>query len=157
MRSIGSFLAIGCVFIGITQANAQRNEFLSFDNPEFFISKIVRNTAVRPNLNSELFWNYRTRIREASRAEPNFAGRYSLDYWGCGTSCQVGVVVNLVTGEVIMIPMATLGYEYHVHSALLVVNPPEDGEVLAQRPDYSWPEYYLFNGKDFLLLHSGRY
>src|SRR5574341_1202298 len=33
---------------------------------------------------------YRTRLREAAREKPNFAGHYIVTYWGCGTECVMG-------------------------------------------------------------------
>ena len=44
--------------------------------------------------------NFRTRLREASKEKPNFAGRYILTAWGCGTSCLMGAVVDAKTGRV---------------------------------------------------------
>jgi hypothetical protein len=43
---------------------------------------------------------FRTRLREASREKPNFAGHYILTFWGCGTSCVMGAVVDAKTGRV---------------------------------------------------------
>jgi len=142
-------ISISATF-AIASAQTQVNGVPSFDDAEYFVGSIVRNTSTKPNLNSEFALNFITRITEAAKQEPNFAGRYSLTSWGCGTSCQSGAVVNLVTGEVIAIPTASWGYEYHVHSALLVLNPVEQGESLDERPDYGRPEYFLFHGKDFL-------
>ena len=44
--------------------------------------------------------NFRTRLREASKEKPNFAGRYILTAWGCGTSCLMGAVIDAKTGRV---------------------------------------------------------
>ncbi len=44
---------------------------------------------------------YRTRLREASRKRPNFAGHYVLATWGCGTSCTLGAAIDAKTGRVI--------------------------------------------------------
>jgi hypothetical protein len=49
---------------------------------------------------------YRTRLRGAAREEPNFAGNYVLTYWGCGTSCVTGAVVDVATGEVTWLPFS---------------------------------------------------
>ena len=55
----------------------------------------------------------------------NFAGRYNLARWGCGTSCQNGAITDLKTGKVYDIPSASLDYEFRNDSRLLVVNPPD--------------------------------
>lgn len=43
---------------------------------------------------------FSTRLREASKEKPNFAGRYILTAWGCGTSCLMGAVIDAKTGKV---------------------------------------------------------
>ncbi|HMP67029.1 MAG TPA: hypothetical protein PKD11_15770 [Pyrinomonadaceae bacterium] len=43
---------------------------------------------------------YRTRLREAFRRGPNFAGRYILATWGCGTGCISGAIIDGRTGRV---------------------------------------------------------
>lgn len=43
---------------------------------------------------------FRTVLREASREKPNFAGRYILTAWGCGTTCLMGAVIDAKTGKV---------------------------------------------------------
>src|ERR1044071_985780 len=44
---------------------------------------------------------FRTRLRWAAQnLKPNFAGRYILTTWGCGTSCLMGAVIDARTGRV---------------------------------------------------------
>lgn len=52
-------------------------------------------------LNNELAKNFRTRLREALRSEPVFAGEYVSAMWGCGTSCAYTTFVNKRTGKVL--------------------------------------------------------
>lgn len=51
---------------------------------------------------------YRTRLREAARQRPNFAGHYVLALWGCGTQCVTGAAVDLRSGRVTWLPGGTL-------------------------------------------------
>lgn len=45
--------------------------------------------------------NYRTRLRWAAKNQKvNFAGHYILTFWGCGTTCLVGAVIDAKTGKV---------------------------------------------------------
>jgi len=37
---------------------------------------------------------FRTRLREAAKAKPNFAGHYILTAWGCGAQCLMGAVIG---------------------------------------------------------------
>ena len=48
-----------------------------------------------PDLTEPQNYNFRTRIRAASRNGPNFAGRWVLVNWGCGTGCNDGRLVNI--------------------------------------------------------------
>ena len=41
---------------------------------------------------------YRTSVRLNAQRGPNFAGRYTIARWSCGTSCSSMVVVDAVTG-----------------------------------------------------------
>ena len=43
---------------------------------------------------------YRTRLREGARRAVNFAGRYKLHTWSCGTSCLQTALIDAKTGEV---------------------------------------------------------
>ena len=43
---------------------------------------------------------FRTRLREANRRGVNFAGRYIIATWGCGTGCAQGAVIDSRTGRV---------------------------------------------------------
>lgn len=48
---------------------------------------------------------YRTALREGASRGPNFAGRYTLAYWGCGTGCAETAVVDAKTGLVYWPPL----------------------------------------------------
>ena len=43
---------------------------------------------------------YRTRLREGARRAVNFAGRYKLHTWSCGTGCLQTAFIDAKTGEV---------------------------------------------------------
>lgn len=47
---------------------------------------------------------YRTRLREAAREKPNFAGHFIVTTWGCGTECVTGAIIDAKTGRVFMLP-----------------------------------------------------
>ena len=48
---------------------------------------------------------FRTRLSEDSRGGPNFAGRYTVVIWGCGTGCAQMGVVDAATGRVYFPPV----------------------------------------------------
>ena len=47
---------------------------------------------------------YRTRLNEAARQKPNFAGHFVVTTWGCGTECIMGAIIDASTGRVFMLP-----------------------------------------------------
>lgn len=47
---------------------------------------------------------FKTRLREAAKGRPNFAGRYIVTSWGCGTGCQAGAVIDATSGRVYWFP-----------------------------------------------------
>jgi hypothetical protein len=48
---------------------------------------------------------YRTVLREGAAGGPNFAGRYTVVHWGCGTGCAEVAVVDAQTGFVYWPPL----------------------------------------------------
>jgi len=65
---------------------------------------------------------FRTRITEGCEDGINFAGFYTLIYWGCGTSCQYGVIVNRKTGEIFDGYQSSLGSEFKKDSESIIMN-----------------------------------
>lgn len=69
---------------------------------------------------------YRRIIIEALKRGPNFAGRFTVVEWGCGSNCQQHAVVDVETGLVVAYGLQTeFGLEYSIDSTLLVTNPKE--------------------------------
>ncbi|MFM0160350.1 hypothetical protein [Paraburkholderia sediminicola] len=67
---------------------------------DFAVSDTFAGKAAKVRLVSADDKEYATRIREASRQKPNFAGHYVLASWGCGASCVSTVVIDAKTGRV---------------------------------------------------------
>ena len=63
-----------------------------------------------------------TRIKEGCKGGVNFAGHYTLIYWGCGTACQYGVVVDRKTGEIFNGYLSSLGSQFKADSKLIIFN-----------------------------------
>lgn len=101
---------------------------------------------IKLNINQSSFTqNYKTMIRESFEKETiNFAGKYILNYWGCGSPCQVGVVIDTENGKIIEIPSASVSYKFHINSRLLILNPPDSLNYYIKDCSYCKPElYYL--------------
>lgn len=99
----------------------------------------------------EFSWEFRTRVREAYKDQPDFGGRYVTGSAGCGTECQVNFMIDTKTGKVIVAPVSSAGVEVRLDSNLWIVNPynEENGPAYSVDPV---AYYYLWNGKDFVEL-----
>ena len=51
---------------------------------------------------------YRTRLREAARQRPDFAGHFVLALWSCGAECLMGAAVDVRSGRVTWLPGDTI-------------------------------------------------
>lgn len=95
---------------------------------------------------------YRTAIRySVERVGINFAGKYSIAEWGCGSPCQDGVIVDADTGDIYPLPGLMMGgLEARKDSRLLIYNPIHIGR--------EWPKekyqiiYWEWTGKGLELL-----
>ncbi|MBI2688239.1 MAG: hypothetical protein HYX27_18195 [Acidobacteria bacterium] len=54
---------------------------------------------------------FRTRIREAAAAGPNFAGKFTIAQWGCGAGCVHTVIVDASNGALYHLPSAEVPCE----------------------------------------------
>jgi hypothetical protein len=62
-------------------------------------------------------------VREMAKKGPNFAGAYTVVTYGCGTGCQVVLVIDARTGKIHAAPEpSTYGTTYRLNSRLLVFN-----------------------------------
>lgn len=124
---------------------------LHFDFRTFKVRTHFTEAAAPLRWNQDVFpfevaFKYGSYREMANQPHRWFGGKYVLVEAGCGTSCQVGVLVNRQTGQVVPdsnLPLASSSYEYRYNSALLVVN-PTDPELLSNRDSFPDPVTYYF-------------
>jgi hypothetical protein len=63
-----------------------------------------------------------TRIKNECAKGINFAGQYTLVTWGCGSSCQSGVVVDRITGKIFWGYGTSFGSEFKKDSRMIIRN-----------------------------------
>lgn len=106
------------------------------------------NTADKANLDlssKEGARSFKTRITNAYKADTaNFAGHYTFAWWGCGSPCQDGVIVDRRTGKIYEIPSGSLGYNFRPDSRMLIVNLP-DSAGFYEDCLYCKPTIYVLN------------
>ncbi len=107
-------------------------------------------------------FGFYTKVREAARKGPNFAGHYTIAEWGCGSGCQSFVVVDAISGtlyysapfEDLDLPSVSYGgVEYRLDSSLFIA----DGcpEHVTPKETVYEPcsiSYYEFKDRQFHLL-----
>lgn len=78
---------------------------------------------------------YKTIITVALRGGVDFAGRFAVVEWECGTNCQDHAVVDVETGQVVAFGLETeFGVSFSRDSTLLVTNPVENMPELSDNP-----------------------
>lgn len=72
-----------------------------------------------------------TRITEAVKTGSNFAGRFTLAHWGCGTDCVGYALVSAESGKVIAYSPANEDYhlrDFDLDSTFFVLDPVRTGQ-----------------------------
>ena len=71
--------------------------------PKFsdYPAKVYSGPTAKLMLNSEDAKLFRTRLRDALKDKPNFAGEYVMTMWGCGAGCRSYSIVNKRTGQLL--------------------------------------------------------
>lgn len=127
----------------------ERIKFVSkYKFEQFPVNKIGnKNPGLKLNTKQSSFSKrFKTMINQSFEKEPiNFAGKYVLNYWGCGSPCQVGIAINAENGKLIELPSAGGGYEYRKDSRLLVLNPPDSLDYYIKDCEWCKPELYLLD------------
>ncbi len=122
---------------------------------DFPATKVYQGKNSPVNIATPEAREFRTRLTEAARQKPNFAGHYILAHWGCGSGCIRPAIIDAKSGRVFMVPftVASVGEEdidqvqFRPDSRLFIVNgsrndQPENGSF-----------YYLWNGRQLELIH----
>jgi hypothetical protein len=98
---------------------------------------------------------YRTKLTEGASAGPNFAGRYTVVLWGCGTGCQIISVVDARTGKLSEQTLLTAGgVRYRRDSRLLYADPPQPDQP-ASCASCGTPAFYEWREGRFHPVGTG--
>lgn len=158
LRTVAT-IALTLIFIAApSAANAQGPRLPRFDN-----YRVRKNFSGRPaavNLRSHpkapLF---RTRLKLSAREGPNFAGRFTVGLWGCGSDCRMLAVIEARTGRVHFAPFwVGIDATFHLDSALLIVNESEIERYLAGEAmlDVYEPAWYVWRGNRFIQIFKSQ-
>jgi hypothetical protein len=103
MKRVSLVGLLGCM-MAFCNTLAQGQEFGS---SEFAITDAYNGPAQLPDFRGRdrKYNGYRTRLTEAAKKGPNFAGRYRILKIGCGTGCTNNFIIDVATGEVFTVPV----------------------------------------------------
>jgi hypothetical protein len=153
----GSLMIAVALFAGTLNVAAQTGirRFNDYRVNERFTGKTA------PLVLSRAPRQFRTRLREAAREKPNFAGHFIVTSWGCGTECIEGAIIDAKTGRVFMLPFSLCCWspgsvdenfkpvEYHLNSSLIILS----GARNEKDGDYA-TRFYRFQNNRLVLLKS---
>lgn len=130
--------------------------------PKFsdYPAKIYKGPTAKLLLNSEDAKLFRTRLRDALKDKPNFAGEYVMTMWGCGMGCRSYSIVNKRTGQLLSEGFGGEGGEdvkdIEANSRLVITEGAqymEDDvdEYVSHKVGYN-RNYYVLKGQKFQLI-----
>lgn len=99
MRQFFSIIAVLLTMLAPAVSHAETKE-PTFE--QYRIEKIFKGKPAPVDLKSTPGASqFRTVLREGAKEGPNFAGKYTIIEWGCGTGCSSIAVVDATTGRVV--------------------------------------------------------
>jgi hypothetical protein len=127
---------------------------LAVRNPQFAdfaVASVYHGRKAAPVLSTATARSHATAIRRGVASGPNFAGRYTVVTWGCGTHCQRFALVDARTGRTTVSPIHLVrGAEFRENSTLFIANPADEATRQHCGSSASSP------CPTFLMLRGGR-
>ena len=145
-------LCVCAVNIALAQNKIPR--FKDYAVTEAYIGKTA------PLILSKTDKTFRTRLQEAARNKPNFAGHYILTAFGCGAECLMGAVIDAKTGKVFGFPHPICCWgasvdnnfkpiEFRVESKLIIFS-----GLRNEKENDTGAHFYKFENGKFIHLTS---
>ena len=156
-------LLSGCLLVNAQAQGKPSPAFEDFATHGKFVGK-----PAAPKILSRLARRFRTMIRDQAQNGPNFAGHYTVAYWGCGAGCMQLAIIDAKNGNVffpqslrtVMIlleqdPEEDKPLQYRVDSNLLIVTGYKEGANGSASGRGKF--YYLWNGNELKLLRREKF
>ena len=96
MKNIWVILSFFLVSTSLAHAKNTVPQFKDYP-----VKSVYTGKTAQLDLSDEGAKMFRTRLREALKEKPDFAGEYIITMWGCGASCRVYSFVNKRTGKLL--------------------------------------------------------
>lgn len=109
-------MRLAVLLIACALLQAQTAKLPTFE--QYQVKKIFTGKpAIHTHLTASLPGGYHSAVRDAAKRGPNFAGKFALARWSCGSSCVQMAVINEQTGAVYRGPIEKLNFSAPQHSA----------------------------------------
>lgn len=104
------FAGFVCLFVlsGLAQDDNKNGWILKFEDYATAEADAFQGQPAKPRIVEKSHRTFRTVILDAAQKGPNFAGRYAVAQWGCGSGCLSMALVDETTGKVFSAPFETL-------------------------------------------------
>ena len=105
---------------------------------------------------------FRTRLTEAAKQKPNFAGHYVLTYWGCGAECLNGAAIDVRTGKVSWIDFSICCWGTDVDDNFEAINFRLDSKLIIfsglrnEKEGDEGAHFYKFENGRFVFIKTVR-
>jgi hypothetical protein len=77
---------------------------------DYSVTEIFKGPPAPPKLRRSGDRLFRTRIREGAAKGPNFAGKFTIAEWGCGSGCVSIAIVDAKDGRIFDAPFSALAW-----------------------------------------------
>lgn len=103
------FAGLMCLFALVSSAQDDKNGWLlKFEDYAIEDGDAFQGQPAKPHIVEKSHRTFRTAILDAAAKGPNFAGRYAVAQWGCGSGCLSMALVDETTGKVYSSPFEVL-------------------------------------------------
>ena len=118
--------------------------------------EVYEGTLKNPIIEDELWRNtYKESIEEQCKAGINFASHYTIVSVGCGTSCQLNLIIDRKTGKIVEDFVTSMGAEYQKGSTLLLQGVgiiDKKNNLMEIAEGFGGAEYVNWNGKELVEI-----
>lgn len=133
----------------ITEIEFYKSYLDSFKFDDYLVNN--KTNLLKGKLDLDYFKSLPKEIKENIVAEynkaksPNFAGKYLILSWGCGSPCQENVIIDYENGKIVHSFSSSLGIDFKKNSRLVIINPPsKDFYDKDYRTTVGEPSYFVF-------------
>lgn len=130
MLRLVSICLLSTLAATIASATTRRDECLDFSRYPA-AAEAVQPFARPDTKSSKEVHRFRAVILAGAEGEPNFAGRFRVVEWGCGSNCHQFAIVDKKTGHVFLVEeAAAMAASFRLDSNLFILDPPDVIPVL---------------------------